>query len=94
MIEESPRLYRRHDVWRRISGVTAARYVCFELVGGAVFAVQNCDFFHIPVSEESARSLDRQSIELFIEADPMERSGSHPSLAAAIEAHDREFAHL
>jgi hypothetical protein len=92
MIDDAVRLYRRHEVWRQISGVPAARYVCFERLGADSFAVQSCDFFHIPLSDQAVRQFSRQAIELFVEEDPLRRGGSHPSLVAAIEAHDRDFA--
>jgi hypothetical protein len=94
MIDGKPRLYRRHEVWRQISDTIAARYVCFELLGDRSFAVQSCDFFRLPVSEQAIQRLDRQAIELFMEDDPIRRSGAHLSLAAAIEAHDQDFAGL
>ena len=92
MIDDALRLYRRHEVWRRISDAVAARYVCFELLGADSFAVQSCDFFRIPLGDQAIGHLDRQAIQLFIEDDPVRRSGAHASLVAAIEAHDRDFA--
>jgi hypothetical protein len=86
------RLYRAIDVWRRVDDKTAVRYRCFECLPLGGFCVQSADFYSLPLDEAQERDLARQALELLIETAPDERADVHPTLEAAIEAHDRDFA--
>ena len=45
----------------------------------------------MPQNPAQSAQLERQHIELFVEQAPDERTGSHATLEAAIEAHEAEF---
>jgi hypothetical protein len=81
-------LYRTIDVWERRDSNTVVRYRCFESVNSGTYTVQSADFYH---DGKPQAELDGQFVELFTEQDPAGRSGKHPSLQAAIAAHNREF---
>jgi len=84
-------LYRQHIVWRRVSNDRAARYVCYERLCDSRFSVQSCDFYSLPGDRDVVRQLEDQAVELFIETDPVERSGSFATLIEAIAAFDIGF---
>ncbi len=84
-------MYKQINVWRRIDSTTAACYRCFERLSDGLAAVQSVDYFHLPLSEAEQVTSGSQLVELFIEEDPIERSGGFPSVTEAIAAHDRNF---
>lgn len=84
-------MYRQINVWRRIDSKTAACYRCFERLSDGFVAVQSVDYFRLPLSAAQRATFGSQLVELFIEEDPIERSGGFPSLMEAIAAHDRDF---
>ena len=81
-------LYRTIDVWERKNARTVVRYRCFEALETGRYCVQSADFYHLGKPTPDA---DGQFIELLTEQDPVQRSGEHDTLAAAISAHKREF---
>jgi hypothetical protein len=85
------RLYRRHDIWRRLSDRRAVRYVCFEALDDGLFCVQSADFFGLPIDVRVLRYQADQVIELFIETGPAERGSVFASLDEAIAAPDVEL---
>jgi hypothetical protein len=85
------KLYRAIDVWKRVNENTAIRYRCFESLDSKRFCVQSADFYRLPHNEQQIANLARQFVELFIEQEPSNRSGEHPSLEEAIAAHDGAF---
>ena len=91
MTEPRARRYRRQDVWRRREGNSAVRYVCFESLEDGSVSVQSADFFRLPITTAQLAEREAMAVELFIEDDPSERSGAHPTLLAAIAAHDASF---
>lgn len=84
-------MYRQISVWRRIDSQTAACYRCFERLSDGVVAVQSVDYFRLPLSAAQRAAAGSQLAELFIEEDPIARSGGYPSVMEAIAAHDRDF---
>jgi len=81
-------LYKTIDVWERKNTRTVVRYRCFESLETGRYCVQCADFYH---HGKPSPSVDGQFIELLTELDPVQRSGEHDTLAAAITAHKREF---
>jgi hypothetical protein len=84
-------LYKAIDVWKRLDENTAIRYRCFESLLSKHFCVQSADFYRLPLNEQHIANLARQFVELFIEQEPSNRGGEHPTLEEAIAAHDRTF---
>jgi hypothetical protein len=84
-------MYRSIDVWKRVSSGRVARYRCFENLETGRFSVQSCDFYNVSDPAHTASELDRQAIELLADCAPEERTASHPTLAEAVAAHDRDF---
>jgi hypothetical protein len=84
-------LYRAIDVWKRGDENTAIRYRCFESLASRRFCVQSADFYCLPLNEQQIANLARQFVELFIEHEPSNRGGEHPTLEEAISTHDRAF---
>lgn len=84
-------MYRQINVWRRIDPGTAACYRCFESILDGSYCVQSVDYFRLPLDDAQQKHLRAQLVELFVEQDPLERSGGFPTLAEAIAAHDRDF---
>ncbi len=70
---------------------TAVRYRCFESLNSKRFCVQSADFYRLPFDEQQAANLRRQFVELFLEQEPDNRGGEHPTLEEAIAAHDKTF---
>lgn len=85
------KLYRAIDVWKRVDENTAVRYRCFESLFSKRFCVQSVDFYRLPLNEQQTANLARQFVELFIEQEPSNRGGEHPTLEEAIATHDRAF---
>lgn len=88
---DAPRLYREIPVWKHRGDGSALCYRCFESLPDHRFCVQSADYFRLPLDETVLRQHERQMVELFIETEPGARAGWHPSLEAAIAAHDAEF---
>jgi hypothetical protein len=80
--------YRAIDVWERKDRHTVVCYRCFKSLDTGKYSVQSADFYN---DSKKSSELDDQFIELLTEQDPVERSGQHESLGAAIAAHKREF---
>ncbi|MBM7130649.1 hypothetical protein [Dyella mobilis] len=85
------RLYQELKIWRDVSDSTAIRYSCFIDLATGKFAVQNADFFHLPITLDQIKFLDAQFVELFIETSPKDRCEWFETLEQAIDAHDRDF---
>ena len=83
------KLYKPIDVWKRVDENEAVRYRCFESLKSKRFSVQSADFYRLPFKEQQNVNLDRQFVELFLEADPAKRGGEHATLEEAIAAHDK-----
>ena len=84
-------MFKAIDVWKRITGSEAVRYRCFQNLQTGKYSVQSADFYRLPRNPAQSAQLERQHIELFVEQAPDERTGSHETLEAAIEAHEAEF---
>ncbi len=84
-------MFKAIDVWKRISDSEAVRYRCFQNLQTGKYSVQSADFYRLPQNPAQSAQLERQHIELFVEQAPDERTGSHATLEAAIEAHEAEF---
>ena len=87
----SDQLYKLINVWKKMGKNSVVRFRCFEIIGKNQFCVQSADFFQYPVNEKAIKSLDKQSIELFIEDFPDKRSKVYTSLEEAITEHEKEF---
>ena len=85
------RLFVDLKVWRRDVDGVAVLYRCLRDDETGRYAVQSADFFRLPVDGARIESSDRQFVELLIEQSPLERCEWHPSVAAAIAAHERAF---
>jgi hypothetical protein len=84
-------LYRKVEVWRRLSAERAIRYNCIQHLQSGEFRVCTADFV------EAGRALDQVQSRYFVEAilacdrldpEPQNWSGS---LEGAIAAHDEAF---
>jgi hypothetical protein len=84
-------MFKAIDVWKRISDSEAVRYRCFQNLQTGEYSVQSADFYRLPRNPAQSDRLEQQHIELFVEQAPDERTGSHETLEAAIEAHEAEF---
>lgn len=86
------KLYKRIDIWKRISKEKVARYICYEILGKKEFCVQQVDFFYYPVNKSQLERSELQAVELLLDTPPEERAEKvFSSLAEAIQAHDEEF---
>lgn len=83
--------YRAFDFWKRTEAGELVRYRCFEDIKTSRFCVQNVDFYRDPVVCSHVLELEKQFIELLLEEDPFERSGSFASIDEAIADHDASF---
>lgn len=83
--------YRQHFVWKRVSADRALCYRCFESLDTGLFHIQSSDMHYLPPDAEASRQFDTQALELFLQADPADRSKGFPSLKQAIEAHESLF---
>jgi len=84
------RLLRSFDIWERKQDYLL-RYRCFEDVEAHSFCVQSMDYYYAANPPEHFENLDRQHIDLLLEQDPFERSGSFPSIEEAIRTHNEKF---
>ena len=84
-------MFKAFDVWKRVSDTKAVRYRCFQSLQTGKYCVQSADFYHLHQNPHQTIDHERQSIELFIEQAPDERTKAYASLEEAIEAHELEF---
>jgi hypothetical protein len=84
-------MFKVIDVWRRVDEHTAVHYRCYQSLTTGRYSVQSADFYRLPVDETQAAALYRQSVELFIEQAPDERSADFDTIEQAIAAHDGSF---
>lgn len=74
--------------WRRLSDQVAIRYVCLQALDGRGFCVASARYFSaedtVPVPDDVERQVALMLMGTFGEL-PLEW---HPTLAAALEAHD------
>lgn len=84
-------MYRRVDVWRRLSSIECVRYCCLEDLELGRFCIQSADFFRLPVNTERISNAEKQFVELLVDVDPRERCNWFGSLQEAIAAHEQEF---
>jgi hypothetical protein len=87
-------MYRELSIWKRIDGKTAINFRCFEDIASHLFCVQSADFYTRPVTGNARAGFDRQSVELFIEVDPIERGEWFSTVEKAIAAHEGVFASM
>jgi hypothetical protein len=85
-------MFKAIDVWKRVDERTAVRYRCYQSLETLRYSVQSADFYRLPLDETQATGLCSQSIELFIEQAPDQRSSAFDTIEQAIAAHDRSFA--
>ena len=85
------RMYREISVWKRNGDRKAVRFRCFEELESHLFCVQSTDFYSLPLTTDAAAQSDRQFLELFMEEEPVERSGGFATVEEAIAAHEKEF---
>jgi hypothetical protein len=84
-------MYEEVSIWKRIDDRSAMRYRCWRSLTTGKWSVQSTDYYYLPPNATSEANLDRQLVELFIETDPVERSGEFDSMEEAIVEHDRAF---
>ncbi|WP_054995774.1 MULTISPECIES: hypothetical protein [Pseudomonas syringae group genomosp. 2] len=83
--------YSSQVVWKRIDENQAVRYLCFYDLISKKYAVQNAEFFYVPVSKERLFEADMNALELFIDIDPAERCDWFEELLDAIKNHELDF---
>ncbi|MCU1752683.1 hypothetical protein [Pseudomonas sp. 6D_7.1_Bac1] len=83
--------YSSHLVWKRVDETHAIRYLCFYDLSSKKYAVQNAEFFYLPISKERIFEADVNAIELFVDVDPSERCDWFDELAEALQDHDLNF---
>lgn len=83
--------YKPHVIWKRIGEDKAARYLCLHELSSNKYAVQNVDFFYLPLLKDRLFEADANSMELFIEIEPLERCDWFDELLEAIADHDTKF---
>jgi hypothetical protein len=88
---EENTMYRRIDVWRRLSATECVRYTCLEDLELDEFCVQSADFFHNPVNAGALSGAENRFLELLMDIDPRERCRWFGSLAEAISTHEQDF---
>lgn len=84
-------LYKRVEIWVRLSEIQAVCYQCFEVIPLGKFCVQSKDFYSLPFSKSACELLASQFLTLLIEEPPEERAPLYDSLEEAIRAHDLHF---
>lgn len=85
------RLYRRHDVYRRLEDGGVIVYRCLELIPGGGFVVQSADRVVASPDERELASHERRFQELLSEVAPEQRAEPQPSIEEAIRAFDASF---
>lgn len=83
--------YASHLVWKRIDEAKAIRYLCLYDLITKKYAVQNAEFFYLPLTNEKIFEANANGIELLIEVDPSERCDWFDELLEAIHAHELSF---
>lgn len=84
--------FRRVDVVRRVAPGEVVVYRCFELLPAGGYVVQSADRVRLPIPATHIEDLTKQYWELLCEIDPDARGIVRPTLEAAIEAFDEDFA--
>jgi hypothetical protein len=84
-------LYQEITVWKSLGDTSAVRYCCLNRLTTGQYAVQNADFFRLPLEDKQFRYFEKQFAELFIEVSPRERCDWFDSVEEAIMAHERDF---
>lgn len=85
------RYYSSQFIWKRTGKDKAVRYLCLHDLTSNKYAVQNADFFYLPLAKDRLLEADTNSMELFIEIEPLERCDWFDKIAEAIEDHDLKF---
>jgi hypothetical protein len=85
------RYYSSQFIWKRIGEDQAVRYLCLLDLASNKYAVQNAEFFYLPLTKDRLLEADANSMELFIEIEPLERCDWFDELVEAIEDHDLKF---
>jgi len=75
--------------WRRFSDQAAIRYVCLQALDGRGFSVASARYFSAGDSDLSGRNEQHRVARQFLEVGNELSLGWHPSVEAALEAHDR-----
>lgn len=83
--------YTSQFVWKKTDEKRAVRYLCFFDLSSKKYAVQNADFFYLPISSQRLFEADVNGIELFIDTSPLERCNWFDDLLEAVEDHDLVF---
>ncbi len=84
-------MYKKIEVWKRVSENEMVLFICFETIPSGKFVVQSADFYRVGSEVEQYLSMKKQQIELFVEETPDSRSDTFHSLEEAIQAHLDEF---
>jgi len=84
-------LFREMMIWKRVNEKSAVRYCCLLDLTNNTYAVQNADFFNLPIAEGAVTSSLQQFAELFMEISPTERCTWFDSVEEAISHHDQDF---
>ena len=89
---ENSKMYQKIDVWKRTGSGSVVRFQCVKRIADEYFAVQNADFFRLPLSNETLASSGLRFVELLLDEDPLNRCPVwHGSLTEAITEHERSF---
>ncbi len=78
-------------VSKSLGDTSAVSYCCLKRLATGQYAVQNADFFGVPLEDKQFRYFEKQFAELFIEVSPSERCDWFDSVEEAIMAHERDF---
>lgn len=84
-------MYMQILIWEKKDRLTAIRYLCFQNLTTLKYCVQSADFYRSPIDDVQIKNFDEQSIELFIESEPLERCTWHDRLIDAIDSHKKDF---
>jgi len=83
--------YSSQLVWKWVDKKHAVRYLClFDLVNKK-YAVQNAEFFYLPISQERMLEADINGVELFVDINPLDRCEWFDEVLEAVAAHDLSF---
>ncbi len=83
--------YTSHFVWKRIDEKSAVRYLCFFDLTSKKYAVQNADFFYLPITKERLLESDMNGVELFLDLSPLERCDWFDEILEAVADHELNF---
>lgn len=81
---EKRRLYRRVEIWVRLSEVQVACYQCLEVLPLGKFCVQSKDFYTLPLRKDVCELLASQFLTLLSEEAPEDRAPLYDSVEEAI----------